>query len=175
MTKDLGADSRESELPELDSSMERAGLDDSLCFALYHAANAIIRVYRPLLAKFDLTYPQFLVMMVLWDHGALSVSEIAGRLDLAANAITPLIDRLEAIGYVERAAHERDRRVSVIGLTDKGSELEREASLIQQAVGCRIPLDDQKFRLLLQDLKLIADDLSEKGILTPRRSKLASS
>ena len=175
MTNDLGAVSREQDGPALDPMMERVGLDDSLCFALYHAANAIIRVYQPLLAKFDLTYPQFLVMMALWDHGPLSVSEIAGRLALAANAITPLIDRLETIGYVERAAHQSDRRISVIRLTDRGSELEQEASRIQQAVGCRIPLDNQKFRLLLEDLKLIADDLSDKGVLIPGHAKPAAS
>lgn len=143
---------------------DRLRLDDALCFALYNATNAIIRSYRPLLQKIGLTYPQYLVMMALWDEGALRIVDIARRLDLAPNAITPLVDRLENIALVSRVPSETDRRTSTIHLTDRGAELEKEASIIQQAVACNIALDSDRHGPLLHDLKRIVAGM-ERGEL----------
>ncbi|MER0237940.1 MarR family transcriptional regulator [Fulvimarina sp. MAC8] len=143
---------------------DRIRLDDALCFALYNATNAIIRSYRPLLQKIGLTYPQYLVMMALWDEGAMRIVDVARRLDLAPNAITPLVDRLEKIELVSRVPSETDRRTSMIHLTDRGAEMEKEASIIQQAVACNIVLDSERHGPLLHDLKRIVAGM-EKGDL----------
>ncbi|MDY8110342.1 MarR family transcriptional regulator [Fulvimarina sp. 2208YS6-2-32] len=168
---------KHSTSPELAESMndptfaERVRLDDALCFALYNATNAIIRAYRPLLQKIDLTYPQYLVLMVLWDQGAVRIVDIARRLDLAPNAITPLVDRLEAIELVIRVPSETDRRTSMIHLTDRGAELEKEASIIQQAVACNIALDQNRHAPLLADLKRIVAGMEEGQLLSIRSPK----
>lgn len=77
-------------------------LDDQLCFALYAATNAITRSYRPLLGEIGLTYPQYLVMLTLWQDGSAPVGRIAHRLELDSHAVSPLVDRLEAAGLVVR-------------------------------------------------------------------------
>ncbi|RFC62861.1 MarR family transcriptional regulator [Fulvimarina endophytica] len=144
---------------------QRVRLDDALCFALYNATNAIIRAYRPLLQRIGLTYPQYLVMMTLWDEGALRIVDIARRLDLAPNAITPLVDRLEKIELVTRVASETDRRTAMIHLTDRGAELEKEASIIQQAISCNIAVEANRHRPLLLDLKRIVAGMEDGELL----------
>lgn len=111
-------------------------LDNQLCFALYAATNAIVRSYRPLLAAIDLTYPQYLVMLSLWQDGPSTTRRIADRLRLAPNAITPLIDRLEAAQLVRRERDTNDRRVIHVILTDRGLALRSEASDAQHEVAC---------------------------------------
>jgi DNA-binding MarR family transcriptional regulator len=95
-------------------------LDQQLCFAVYSAAHAFNRFYRPLLGQLGLTYPQYLVMLVLWESDGLSVSAIGERLLLDSGTLTPVLKRLEALGLVSRARDSRDERVVIIGLTDKG-------------------------------------------------------
>ncbi len=97
-------------------------LDDQLCFGLYAATNAVTRAYRPLLRAIGLTYPQYLVMLVLWEQDQVSVHEIADRLELAPHAISPLLGRLEDAGLVVRRRDTSDRRVVWVGLTQAGLE-----------------------------------------------------
>lgn len=109
-------------------------LDDQLCFALYAATNAVTRAYRPLLEAVGLTYPQYLVMMVLWERDAQPIHEIASRLNLASHAVTPIVHRLETAGLVSRARVGQDRRVVTVALTTAGAEAESTASAAQYAV-----------------------------------------
>ncbi len=109
-------------------------LDDQLCFALYAATNAVTRAYRPLLKAIGLTYPQYLVMLVLWEQDQVVVHEIADRLELAPHAISPLLGRLEEAGLVVRRRDVADRRVTWVGLTESGVALEAAASAAQYAV-----------------------------------------
>ncbi len=95
-------------------------LDQQLCFAVYSAAHAFNRFYRPLLGQLGLTYPQYLVMLVLWESDGLSVSAIGERLLLDSGTLTPVLKRLEALGLVTRARDSRDERVVIVGLTEKG-------------------------------------------------------
>lgn len=162
--KDIGASQFNDDDLFDEQAVDRIRLDDALCFALYAATNAIIRSYRPLLQKVGLTYPQYLVMMALWDEGAMRIVDIARRLDLAPNAITPLVDRLENIELVSRVPSKTDRRTSMIHLTDRGAELEKEASIIQQAIACNLALDSDRYGPLLHDLKRIVAGM-EKGEL----------
>src|ERR1700750_1742203 len=85
-------------------------LDNQICFAVYSTAHAFNRVYKPLLEKLGLTYPQYLAMLVLWETEGLTVKEIASRLSLDSATLTPLLKRLEAQGYVERTRGAEDER-----------------------------------------------------------------
>jgi MarR family transcriptional regulator, organic hydroperoxide resistance regulator len=131
-------------------------LDDQLCFALYAATNAITRVYRPLLKELGLTYPQYLVLLILWEVRTNSIGEIADRLDLATHAVSPIVDRLEESGYVRRVKDDVDGRVVRVELTDAGLDLEVGAAAVQDAVRCRTLLDpDDVIRLRAELIDLV--------------------
>ena len=111
-------------------------LDDQLCFALYSTGLAMNKVYRKLLRKLDLTYPQYLVMLVLWEKDEQTVSEIGARLFLDSATLTPLLKRLEAAGLVSRTRSAADERQVVIGLTHAGRAMAQEAAAIYDGVLC---------------------------------------
>ncbi|MEY9488093.1 DNA-binding MarR family transcriptional regulator [Streptomyces calvus] len=109
-------------------------LDEQLCFALYAAQRAVTSAYRPLLDGLGLTYPQYLVLLVLWDRGETTVKELASALRLDYGTMSPLLKRLEAAGLVrrERAAH--DERTVRIALTGRGEELRERAAVVPGAL-----------------------------------------
>jgi DNA-binding MarR family transcriptional regulator len=111
-------------------------LDDQLCFALYAAGLAMNKVYRKLLRKLDLTYPQYLVMLVLWERDGVTVSDIGARLFLDSATLTPLLKRLESAGLVTRARSNADERQVVVSLTQAGRALALEAAAIQEQIQC---------------------------------------
>lgn len=131
-------------------------LDDQLCFSLYAATNAVTRAYRPLLGQLGLTYPQYLVMLVLWQDGSRTAGGIGRRLALAQNAVTPLLDRLEAAGLLVRGRSGADRRVVHVHLTPEGIELETAVSLAQQNVECRTGLAPESLGRLRAELAALA-------------------
>lgn len=135
-------------------------LDDQLCFALYAATNAVTRAYRPLLATLDLTYPQYLVMLVLWQDGPQTVRHIAERLHLGPSAITPLLDHLEKAGFVARVRDDRDRRQVHVVLTVTGRALEHSAALAQEAVVCQTGLSERGLAELREDLNDLVDRIA---------------
>lgn len=98
-------------------------LDRQLCFAVYSAAHAFNRFYKPLLSQLGLTYPQYLVLLVLWEDDGLTVSAIGERLLLDSGTLTPVLKRLEVMGLVSRRRDERDERQVMIRLTEKGRGL----------------------------------------------------
>lgn len=111
-------------------------LDQQLCFSLYSAQLAMTKVYRKLLADLDLTYPQYLVMLVLWEGDGLTVSQIGERLFLDSATLTPLLKRLEAAGLLSRRRAAEDERQVVISLTAEGRALRRKAGAVPAAVFC---------------------------------------
>lgn len=149
----------------MSTSTKQTGLrlDDQLCFALYAATNSIVRAYRPLLGEVGLTYPQYLVMLVLWQDGVTAVHDLAARLQLTSSAITPLVDRLEAAGFVNRT-RAADRRIVLVALTEAGRLLEDQVATAQQAVVCRTGLGDRELADLRQDLKDLADRVATAGM-----------
>lgn len=105
-------------------------LDDQLCFALYSAGLALTKAYRPLLEMLDLTYPQYLVMLCLWEADGLAVREIGDRLRLDSGTLTPLLKRLESRGLLRRSRDPVDERRVLIALTDAGRALGGRAAAI---------------------------------------------
>lgn len=116
-------------------------LDRQLCFPLYSAANAVVRAYRPLLDELDLTYAQYLVMMVLWQTNGISVKALGERLYLDSGTLTPLLKRLEAKGIVERKRSQTDERVRELYLTQQGTELKEQALSVPNAMVCKLNLE----------------------------------
>jgi DNA-binding MarR family transcriptional regulator len=123
-------------------------LDNQVCFPLYSASNAVIRTYRPLLDKLELTYSQYLVMMVLWQNDGVSVKDVGNRLHLDSGTLTPLLKRLESKGFVVRGRSEQDERVRVLKLTEAGADLKQQALQVPAEMKCKIQLDLDELLLL---------------------------
>lgn len=131
-------------------SYEQLKLDNQLCFPVYAASRLIIREYQPYLDKLGITYPQYLVLMVLWELGSLPVNDIAKKLILNTNTITPLLKRMEQQDIVERTRSQEDERKVIISLTAKGKALKEEASLIPQSLIQRMLEEDVQIEELIQ-------------------------
>jgi MarR family transcriptional regulator, organic hydroperoxide resistance regulator len=129
--------------------------ENQICFPLYSAANAVVRAYRPLLEELDLTYLQYMVLMVLWQESSLNVKELGERLSLDSGTLTPLLKRLESKGYVERTRSEKDERVRIITITRQGLTLKKKASEIPQKLACTIGLPSAQAR----ELKTLCEQL----------------
>lgn len=119
-------------------------LSDMVCFAIYSTANALMRAYQPILSELDLTYPQFLVMLVLWEKDDQTVSEIGAKLNLDSGTLTPLLKRLETAGRILRRRDPQDERQVRITLTQAGLALSRQAENVPEAIICALgqPLDE---------------------------------
>jgi len=115
-------------------------LSNQLCFPIYAAANAIAKAYRPYLAPLGLTYPQYLVMLVLWEKDQVSVGAIGKKLHLDSGTLTPLLKRLESAGLLKRIRSPEDERVVVISLTAEGLKLQASARPIPRLLARDMPL-----------------------------------
>jgi DNA-binding MarR family transcriptional regulator len=109
-------------------------LDNQICFAVYSAAHAFNRVYKPLLARLGLTYPQYLVMLVLWERDNIPLKNIGERLFLDSGTLTPLLKRLEATNLIKRTRSAEDERQVLIELTRDGHALREKAKAVPQSI-----------------------------------------
>ena len=117
---------------------EQLKLDKQLCFRLYTAARLTTGAYHPYLAPLGITYPQYLVLLVLWENGSLPVNDIARRLMLETNTITPLLQRMEKAALVKRSKGKVDSRQRIVSLTKKGSALREQAKHIPECLSAEI-------------------------------------
>ena len=117
---------------------EQLKLDNQLCFRLYTAARLVTQAYYPYLEPLGITYPQYLVLLVLWEHDHQPVNTIAKRLRLETNTITPLLQRMDQQGLVTRIKSEKDSRQRIVSLTDKGKALEQQAQTIPECLAGKI-------------------------------------
>lgn len=136
-------------------------LDNQLCFAVYSAAHAFGRAYRALLTSHDLTYPQYLVLMVLWEQEGLTVKELGGRLFLDSGTLTPLLKRMEASGHVRRTRDRADERQVSIFLMPKGRDLKGKLDCLPSQAGNMTGLDIEGRRALLDHLVSLREGLHE--------------
>lgn len=113
---------------------EQLKLSNQLCFPVYAASRLIIREYQPYLDKLRITYPQYLVLMVLWENDGITVNEITDKLILKTNTVTPLLKRMEALGIISRSRSGTDERKVMITLTDKGRKMRLSASSIPEVL-----------------------------------------
>ena len=117
---------------------EQLKLGNQLCFPVYAASRLITREYQPFLDKLGITYPQYLVLMILWEEDGMPVNDIAKKLILNTNTITPLLKRMENQGIIRRKRSRQDERKVIVQLTAKGRELQEEASLIPEKLAGRL-------------------------------------
>ena len=137
-------------------------LDNQVCFALYSASLAMTKLYKPLLDRIGLTYPQYLVMLVLWEHDGVTVSELGERLFLDSGTLTPLLKRLEAQGQIARLRDVQDERRVRITLTAEGRALRDQAEAIPQCVLQSSQCSIAELTALTIELKQLRDRLSEQ-------------
>ena len=141
-------------------------LDNQICFRLYTAARLITQAYTPMLTELDITYPQYLVLMVLWEKDTLPVNDIAHRLLLETNTVTPLLQRMEKLGIVTRKKGEQDKRLQIVSLTEKGKAMEGQAlqlipaGMDKQLASCPLKLED--YQNLAQQLDSLIETLKNK-------------
>lgn len=128
-------------------------IDNFICFALYSAGHAFTRLYKPLLDPLGLTYPQYLVMAVLWEKDGRTVGEIGEKLLLESSTLTPLLKRLETAGMLRRTRDQDDERVVRILLTLKGAALKQKAAEIPQAIGCATNITIPEVMKLTTEIK----------------------
>lgn len=136
-------------------------LDQQLCFSLYSAQLAMTKVYRTLLADLGLTYPQYLVMLVLWEGDGLTVSQIGERLFLDSATLTPLLKRLEAAGLLARKRATEDERQVVVSLTSEGRSLRRKADKVPPAIFCATGCELDELVALKAQLESLRKKLSQ--------------
>ena len=135
-------------------------LNAQLCFAVYSAAHAFNSVYKPLLDAIGLTYPQYLVMLVLWERDGRIVTEIGEQLYLDSGTLTPLLKRMETAGLVRRARDKEDERQVRITLTAQGSALRAKAAKIPAAIGCALGDAANNAEKLHRDVVALRDALN---------------
>jgi len=138
----------------MSATFPELNLDKQLCFSLYAASRQVTRLYQPLLKRHDITYPQYIVLLILWQNDGLTVKDIGHQSQLKSNTLTPLLKRLEQNELVVRKRAKDDERQCHIFLTDKGKVLERECACIPREMMDQTEMSVEK---LLQ-LKALLDE-----------------
>ena len=130
-------------------------LENQLCFPLYAAARKVVSLYTPILSELDLTYTQYITMMVLWEEKEIRVKELGQKLFLDSGTLTPLLKNLEKKGFVTRTRSSEDERVTLVALTDEGMQLREKALSVPQRVASCVnlaPEDGMKLYEILHKL-----------------------
>jgi DNA-binding MarR family transcriptional regulator len=135
-------------------------LDNQICFAIYSTAHAFNRVYKPLLDRLGLTYPQYLVMLVLWDRDGVPVKDIGERLFLDSGTLTPLLKRLEAAHLVKRTRSTEDERQVLVALTPQGQALRDKARAVPQSILAAAASSISELSAMKNDIIALRDRLN---------------
>lgn len=140
-------------------------IEDALCFNLYSASRAMTQAYRPHLKKIGLTYPQFLVMFILWENPkqSVTVKSIGQRLYLDSGTLSPLLKRLQLNGLINRERSTTDERETNIILTTKGINLKNRTSEIPMAMFCKLQVEMDRFSEILDGVKEILNNLNDSA------------
>ncbi|MCU4156790.1 MarR family transcriptional regulator [Carboxylicivirga sp. A043] len=136
---------------------EQLKLENQLCFPVYAASRLITREYQPHLDRLGITYPQYLVFMLLWEQDGRSVNEITQKLILNTNTVTPLLKRMEKQGFITRTRSTEDSRKVIIQLTAKGHKLQEQAAIIPESLVSKMAGGD----IDIDTLKRLKDDLNQ--------------
>jgi len=141
-------------------------LDDQLCFALYTAQRAVTAAYRPLLDELNLTYPQYLVLLALWDQGETTVKQLLSTLHLDYGTMSPLLKRMESAGLIHRTRSPQDERAILVSCTPLGKDLQQRASRVPGALLSATGMDNSevaRLRAELWGLAERAEGVARKG------------
>ncbi|WP_295523305.1 MarR family transcriptional regulator [uncultured Pseudacidovorax sp.] len=147
-------------MPKTPTTAELLSLDNQLCFALYSASLSMTRLYKPLLDELALTYPQYLVMLALWEGDGVTVSDLGTRLSLDSGTLTPLLKRLEATGYLTRMRDVADERRVLVRLTAEGRALRARAVQVPQCLLAASQCSLEELSQLTRQLQALRDRVS---------------
>ena len=136
-------------------------LEQQLCFALYSASNAVVRLYRPLLQPFDLTYPQYVVLLALWQRDNISLGELGSQTLFDSGTLTPLVKKLEQKDLLRRQGSKQDERVKHVLLTDSGRALQAKVAGVMPALRCQISLTDERLVQLRSLARQVQQDIQQ--------------
>jgi len=148
-----------------DERDEHLKLDKQLCFALYAASKAMTQAYRPFLQKLGLTYPQYLVFLVLWEEDGISLKALGTRLYLDSGTLTPLLKRLEKHSLIERRRFEKDEREIRICLTDAGRALKGQARSIPERISCQLAFDQETISKVRKEINKLLQAITSRTSL----------
>ncbi|WP_026565803.1 MarR family winged helix-turn-helix transcriptional regulator [Bacillus sp. UNC41MFS5] len=137
-------------------------LEDQICFKIYSAEREITKLYRNLLEELDVTYPQYLVLLVLWEEKSATVKELGQKLFLDSGTLSPMLKRMEGNNLIERRRSIEDERTVIISLTKKGEDLKDKAQCIPSKLLENLPLDMKELKNLNQTLSTILNRIQQK-------------
>lgn len=143
-------------MSEVDEAIK---LENQLCFPLYACSKEIVKRYKPFLDEIDLTYTQYIAMMVLWENDGMSAKELGKKLFLDSGTLTPVLKKLEKKGYISRGRSEEDERTLLLEITDKGNKLKEKAARIPEKMSGFIRLSQEEAQSLYIILYKILDNL----------------
>lgn len=138
---------------------EQLKLENQLCFKIYSISKSIIRIYGPLLKNIGITYPQYLVMMVLWEDNKIAFKDMSYKLKMKTGTLTPIIDKLASNGYINRVKDHIDDRKIYIEITKKGIELKEKARNIPKELSCNVQLNEGEYSKYLKDFNALIEKL----------------
>lgn len=152
---------RTSAKPAAVSADAMLQLDNQLCFALYSSSLTMTKLYKPVLEKLSLTYPQYLVMLSLWERDGLTVSELGERLFLDSGTLTPLLKRMEASGLLQRERAREDERRVIVSLTPAGRRMKSSAHVVPEEILCATQCSLDEVIELTQRLQKLRSSLAQ--------------
>jgi DNA-binding MarR family transcriptional regulator len=135
-------------------------LDQHLCFRLYSTSLKMTQIYKPVLSAMNLTYPQYLVMVILWEEEGLGIKDLAERLGQDPGSITPLVKRLEAVGYLDRGRDPNDERNRVLTLTEAGKALRKDGWAVQKHIAESAGISMEQVNRMMSDLNSLNANLA---------------
>ena len=136
-------------------------LENQLCFSIYAASRAITKIYRPFLEKLGITYPQYLVMLVLWEKEKITLKDLCKKLYLDSGTLTPLLKRLESMELIKRVRSNEDERVLCVSITDKGRNMKQEAIKIPECILGSLITDLKSLGNLKSEIDKLLTDIKE--------------
>ena len=143
-------------------NFEQLKLQNQLCFPLYAAAKEVVRKYKPYLDELDLTYTQYITMMVLWEKEQCNVKELGSMLFLDSGTLTPLLKKLESKGYITRCRCKEDERNLIIQITEKGEALKEKAAHIPENMACKwVNLNEEEIKITYHSLYKLLSQVQE--------------
>lgn len=149
-------------------------INELLCFSLYSANHAMNRLYKPLLVKMGLTYPQYLAMSALWENDDQFVGALCEKLHLESNTLTPLLKRLELLGYVKRKRDLKDERKVKVSLTKSGRRLRHEAKEVSACILDATGMSEKKLLKLKKTIEVLRENLTDAADAPKQNEKLSA-
>lgn len=143
-------------------SNELLKLENQLCFSVYATSRSITKIYRPFLDELGITYPQYLVMLLLWENSTVTLKDLGNKLYLDSGTLTPLLKRLENLDFIKRERSTADERLLCVTLTEKGAALKEKASSIPHCIVKALNVDYQELSKLKRDIDCLLHQINKE-------------